>query len=95
MYKEMRIIDVDLLRSFCIENGFYTAGTGADYEKIFMCAEFYNNELFGDHSAYVKALAWIAVDIKDHSKDIPYNVESLMWKINRECVCVSYYYENK
>lgn len=59
MYKQIIEIDTDELRSFCINNRFYTHGDCKAYDHMFEMARKYQGG--------VELLAMIAEDIYDHS----------------------------
>ena len=59
MYKQIIEIDTDKLRSFCINNRFYTHGDCEAYDNMFSMARKYQGG--------VEILQMIADDIYDHS----------------------------
>lgn len=76
-YKEVKTIDFESVRGKCIEKGWYTRGTAAEYEEL---ADY----IYERDEVTVEDLVVIATDILEHS-DTEYNVEAILWELNRVC----------
>lgn len=67
------------VRSVCCENGFYTCGTNAQYEKMFdMVRALADKQIITGADLYL-----IALDILQHSKT-EQDVTSIMWVLGRK-----------
>lgn len=88
-YEEMRRLSPDAVRNLCISKDWYTRGNVEEYTKLL-------NKVWdieeSEQSITADQLAEIAEDILEHS-DTDYNVESVMWELNR--VSNTFFYRAK
>lgn len=76
MYKQNRRLSASALQRLCQDKGLYTGGTVKEFEAVLELA---------DDSPNINAdlLAAIADDILSRLPGTAYNLESIMWELNK------------
>ncbi len=93
MLKEVKVFSQDYIVLICTENEFFTRGNVCEYSQLFDYIEEYNNGRSHSHTEYLKALHYVADSILNHS-DTDFNLESIVWLIDKYCTYTNFYFEN-